>query len=146
MPSIFSFSQSKDTSSKFARFARAQQKGNNANTISSARKTRRVDCNPLQDSCDVMVDCTTVRDSTNCDVSTVGVNISSDLSTNNVICDVSSVQDNGGYSTNTSITNLTGANNDCTIPRPDVLTVDNTVETTETTFINCIQDNLLTLE
>ena len=143
MPSIFSFSQSNDTSSKLARLARAQKRGNNANThINSARKAQRVDCNPSQDSHD-MVDCTTVRDSANCDVSIVGVNISSDVSTDNVICDVSSVQDNGDCNTNISNTDLTG-NNDCTIP--DVSTVDNTVETTETAVVSCTQGILSALE
>ena len=98
----------------------------------------------MQDSHDVMVDSITVRDSANCDVSRVGVNLSSDVSTSNVICDVNSVQDNGDCITNTSITDLTGGNNDCTIP--DVLMMDNAVETTETVFVNCIRDNLLTFE
>ena len=105
--------------------ARAQKRGNNANThISSARKAQRVDCNLSQDSCDVMVDCNIVRDNANSDVSTVG---SSGVNVDNVNCDVSSIQDNGDCSTNISNTDLTG-NNDCTIP--DVSTVDNTVETT----------------
>ena len=141
VPSIFSFAQSNDTSSKLARLARAQKRGNNANThISSARKAQRVDCNLSQDSCDVMVDCNIVRDNANSDVSTVG---SSGVNVDNINCDVSSIQDNGDCSTNISNTDLTG-NNDCTIP--DVSTVDNTVETTETAVVNCTQDNLFTLE
>ena len=91
MPSIFSFTQSNDTSSKLARLTRAQKRGNNANThISSARKAQRVDCNLSQDSCDVMVDCNIVRDNANSDVSTVG---SSGVNVDNVNCDVSSIQD-----------------------------------------------------